>query len=141
MDAYFFKHIEDKFDECIPWTVRRKKHSDPSQGVQKAKRIFRCMNPNCCLIIIPKHGKGIWKSNFLNIYILYPDNFFLLKYEISNYYRIIYTIFDFSFMLLSLSFILNHLLIVSVQCFPQLLFGNNFFFYISHFQPLSIFLY
>ena len=43
-----------------------------------------------------------WK-HFLNIYIPYPSNFLLLKYEINNYHKIIYIIFGFSLVQLSLS--------------------------------------
>ena len=46
MNAYSsIKYIENKFDGYILWTVMRKKHRDPSQGAQKAKRTLRCMNP------------------------------------------------------------------------------------------------
>ena len=41
---------------------------------------------------------------FLNIYIPYPLNFPLLKYEIKNYHKTIFIIFNFSLKLLSLSF-------------------------------------
>ena len=54
--------------------------------------------------------------------------------------KIIYIIFSFSLVLLSLSSILNHLLIVFAQCYPLLFLSfNNFFCCTLPFQSLSIF--
>ena len=54
----------------------------------------------------PVGGMKIQKfwNFFLNIYIPYPLNFLLLKYEINNYHKIIHIIFSFSLVLLYLSF-------------------------------------
>ena len=52
------------------------------------------------------------------------------------FYKIIYIIFDFSLVLLTLSSLLNRLLIVYAQCYPLLLLSSkNFFCCILPFQP------